>query len=199
MVKKIVVLLPITFLVFFFTSIDVHAEAVGDSLTVPISFTSSDPVTAADITITVSGGTLTDLTCGGDGFSDLGTGADDQCVVFHTSGATTGVIATASVLADTAGTLTVSAEGTFSTSQGVEPTTVQINGDSFTITGTSSGGGDNGGSPTPTTTQGFSNPTATPTLANTAKLPDTGVVENTIVLFIFAFIALGSGYGLLKR
>jgi hypothetical protein len=152
------------FFLFTFNRRPAYAVEVGDTLNVPISFTASETVTAADFTVSVSGGTLNSLGCGGSGFTDLGTSSGNQCVVFSTTGATSGIIATAVITADTEGSLVVTAAGDLSTAQGQAPTSSEFNGGTYTVTAASTATPTSTVTSTPTTT-----PTATPTPTMTPR------------------------------
>jgi hypothetical protein len=175
----------------------IGAEEIGSTIETAITFTASEDITAADFTVSVSGGTLTNLDCGGAGFSVL-TSTDTNCVIYNTEGATSGTIATATVSADTAGTLTVSATGTMSTAEGVEPSSSSFNGGTYTITDSSQSATN---TPTPTPT---SRPNATATPAPTTRstntptpvasnLPRTGTTANTITFAFLTGILLFAG------
>lgn len=118
----------------------VLAESIGDVLTVPIRIQTSEPVTAADLTILVTGGELLSVECGGSVFEKL-ISDGSNCVVFDTKGGTRdGVVAKALVKADQAGTLTVSVKGTLSTADGIEPSSWSINGAVYQIDESGDGG-----------------------------------------------------------
>ena len=157
----------------------VSAELLGSTITTQVSFNASEVVTAADIVISVAGGTIQSVSCGGDVFNDLGTSTGTRCVVFDTTGSTSGVIATVEVLADTLGTLTVSASGTLSTPGGGEPSTFEFIGGTYNITNTGS------------------TSTPTPTVGN--ELPKSGIVENTLVIALMSMTSILIGFVALRR
>ncbi|NTV31243.1 hypothetical protein HGA91_04695 [candidate division WWE3 bacterium] len=168
-----------------------QAETVGSTISVPITFTASDAVTAADFTVSVTNGQLQEISCGGSGFSSLSSNGS-QCVVFNPSGATSGTLATVTVLANTAGTLTVSAVGTLSTAGGVAPTTGQINGSTYTITG--SGGATATSTPAPSAST-----SRTPTPTAIGALPSSGAVDATLIYSLIIASLLGSGFWLFRK
>ncbi|NTV31239.1 hypothetical protein HGA91_04675 [candidate division WWE3 bacterium] len=112
--------------VFYINSANlVHAQ---DTVDVPIVFESSDPITAADFSVEVNGGTLISLKCGGDHFQSIDTSMQNKCIVFNPSGATSGTLGTATVRSTNGGKATVTPSGTFSTAEGVEPSHSTIRG-----------------------------------------------------------------------
>ena len=210
-IRTVLALAGVLFILFSFsTQSIIDAEFVGDDITVPITFSAGESVTAADFTVSVSGGTILNLTCGGSGFSNLSS-SGNNCVVFNPTGATSGTIATALVRADSIGTLTVLATGTLSTAGGTPPASGQINGASYTITASSATP-----TPTPTSTStpipttgsgsGVIN-TNTPTSSSiviatstgTSGLPQSGAVTNTVVLMMVCGLLTLSGTLVLRR
>ncbi|NTV31240.1 hypothetical protein HGA91_04680 [candidate division WWE3 bacterium] len=204
----------------FFAFIEVKhsmAESIGDTFNSTITFSASENVTAADFTVTVSGGTLNSLTCGGSGFSNLAS-SGNNCVVFNPIGATSGTLATVNITATMEGTLTVVVTGTLSTSGGSPPTTGQLIGESFTITASTI---TPTATPSPTvmpsvttaltlTPSATATPTTTisdaptvmptPTLSGiTRNLPVTGTSSVTSLLIVIITSALSIGYLLLKQ
>lgn len=165
-----------------------HAETVGSTISVPITFTASEAVTAADFTLSISSnGQIQSISCGGSGFSSLSSNGN-QCVVFNPSGATSGTLATATVVANSAGTLTVTATGTLSTAGGVAPSSGQISGQTYTITGS-------GGS----TSTGTTTPTRTPSPTPIGALPSSGSVSTTMLFTLIVSGLLGTGFFLFRR
>lgn len=178
----------------------VYAESVGSEINVPIYFVASEPVTAADFTVAVSGGTLQSVGCGGSGFVDLGLSAGNRCVVFNYSGGTTGIFATAVVSANTIGTLTVTASGTLSTSLGEEPSLYEISGAEYEIINAPTSTPTNTPTNTPTPTSTPTNtPTPTPTLSVTftptpsGQLPNSGTLELTGSVIVIGFLTIVVG------
>jgi hypothetical protein len=113
-----------------------YAEKVGEKIEVPITFTSSDPVTAADFRISIKGGRLISLECGGVDFQQLLVSQNNNCVVFNTEGGSTdGVLATVVVQANKRGTLEVTTAGNLSTAEGKEPKTSTVTGATYEIDG----------------------------------------------------------------
>ena len=125
---SLVRVLAVAFSVLVFLGPTVTQANNSQTVDVPITFEASEAVTAADFTVAVSGGTLLSLKCGGDGFNALDSGRPDNCIIFNPTGATSGTIGTATVRADGSGTLSVTPSGTFSTANGVEPSSSQIKG-----------------------------------------------------------------------
>lgn len=180
----------------------VQAEIVGSTINAPITFTASEAVTAADFTISVSGGTFSSVACGGAGFNDLSS-SGSRCIIFNVDGATSGTIATVMVLADTVGTLVVSATGTLSTAGGSEPSSWSLTGATYNIiagststptpTGTLTPTPTGTLTPTPTsatvsTPTPITTSTLTPTPTSTPVLPKSGVVSETLSFFLFTCI-----------
>ncbi|NTV30730.1 hypothetical protein HGA91_01970 [candidate division WWE3 bacterium] len=112
-----------------------NAIVQDSNVVVPISFTSSEPVNAADFTAIVQqGGSLVRLSCGGAGFTDSGISTGTQCVVYNRVQAkTSGIIATALVRASVIGTLKVKGSGTLSTEAGRTPTTYSFAEYTYTV------------------------------------------------------------------
>lgn len=154
----------------------VQAETVGDTLQIPITFTASEAVTAADFTVSIDGGTLVNVECGGSGFNNL-TSSSSHCVLFNTNGATSGTIALVTVNADRAGTLSVTVSGTLSTAQGEEPSSGSINGATYDITSASAATS----TPTPTT------------------LLRSGMTSNTFIFSLFTMTIFLSGLVILRK
>lgn len=139
---------------------------VGDTITVPISFTAASPVVLIEFTVSVQNGQLVSLQCGGSGFTfSLPTTANSCTGVHLAPGLTGAVVGTAQVKATTVGTLTVSATGQLSGLLGA-PITGQYHGGTFTISEKSTAT-----TPTPTSS---STASAAPTTQ-----PSGGVNTNT--------------------
>lgn len=92
--------------------------STGQNISVPISFSASDNVSAMEFNVNVSGGSLVGLRCGGSGFSNISSGGN-KCVIANLGGgAKSGVVGTATVRSNTPGTINVTAGGSLSNSSG---------------------------------------------------------------------------------
>lgn len=127
-------LLTLSALVSAFLFLPINSVQAQETTEVPIVFESSEPVTAAEFNVAVTGGTLVSLKCGGDGFQSLDTNNPDKCIVFNPSSATSGTIGVATVRSN-GGQVTVTPDGTFSTAEGVEPSQSTIRGTDYTTGG----------------------------------------------------------------
>lgn len=105
----------------------------GSTISVPISFSASEEVSAADFTVLVTGGILGELTCGGSGFEDTGSSAGSRCVIFNPDGSIGTTIATVIVTIEQMGVLEVSVTGTLSTPEGVAPASWSLEGVNYQI------------------------------------------------------------------
>jgi hypothetical protein len=112
---------------------DQAAVYLGDEISVPITFTSSEPVTAVDYTITINNGTLSSLTCGGPGFENTEVSDGTHCVIFNPNGMIQGSIGNVVVSTNSIGSLTVGATGFASNRNGERPESFNISQPSFTV------------------------------------------------------------------
>lgn len=140
-----------------------NAITLNSNVVIPISFTASEQVNAADFTAQVlQGGTLVRLSCGGAGFVDSGISTGTQCVIYNrVEPKTSGIIATALVRATTAGPLRVKGTGVLSTQAGRTPATYAFNEFNYTVINV--GTTPPTQTPTPTGVQPTVTPSRTPT------------------------------------
>ena len=102
---------------FFFTTF-AGTYTTGTNISVPIFFNAGGSVSAMEFFVSVSGGNLVSLRCGGAGFSNIASGGN-KCVVANLGGgASSGTVATATVRGNSPGTLTVSVSGKLSSTSG---------------------------------------------------------------------------------
>ncbi len=132
-----------------------YGENIGDTVTGYITFTAEENVTAADFTISVSGGSVGTISCGGSGFTNVGSSGSNCVVANLGGGAQSGTLATVTATANQAGTLSISASGTLSNGSGQSAGGGSLHGQSFTINAPSA--------PQPTATPRPAGPTPTPT------------------------------------
>ncbi|NTV31241.1 hypothetical protein HGA91_04685 [candidate division WWE3 bacterium] len=147
----------------------VQSLTTTDKLYVPVSFNASEAVTAADYTLSITGGELLQTSCGGSGFREI-LHNNNNCVVFNVNGVTQGVIGSAVVRPTTTSTsLSVNITGTLSTESGRAPSTGTFNNLTIPVNRAASATPTNMPSPTVTVTP---SPTVVPT-ATTAPTPST--------------------------
>lgn len=113
-----------------FTDVVVLGNTV---VSVPIQLQSTENVTAVDMTVSVTGGTLRGLTCGGSSFENTSKSNASKCVIFSPSGAQSGIIATALVQTNNTGTLAVNVTGNLSNAEGNPPAQGNVYGVVFRI------------------------------------------------------------------
>lgn len=83
------------------------------TVTIPINYVGDVAATELDFTVDVTGGVLVELQCGGTEFAaDQVRSRGSRCLVQHSTGKNSGLIAQAVVTAGPVGTLTVNATGT---------------------------------------------------------------------------------------
>lgn len=138
--KKSTAVVAFSFLVASLVAAPVSAHGADDStITIPITFTSNEVVTAADFEFQVANASIAEINCGGDGFSEL-IKDESGCVVFHPSGGETeGTLATLSLTVDAhEGGMESKPEvgivATLSTVDGVEPSTYEVLAGEYTVT-----------------------------------------------------------------
>lgn len=106
---------------------------VGDLVSIPITFTSTEPVTAGDFTVAISGGVFENITCGSGTFETLSISSGLRCIVYSPTGQTSGTVAYVVVKATQPGTIGVSVSGSMSTNAATIPAGLQLIGGSRVV------------------------------------------------------------------
>ena len=94
MKRKISIIIALSF--FLFVLFPMVSVAYADEVSIPISYSANEAVTAADVNFIIYNGSIVSVTCGDEfsGYEELIT-REAGCVVFHSSGGSkTGTIAT---------------------------------------------------------------------------------------------------------